>query len=60
MKLGTNMEPTWCGNFFSQIGTSFGISFLETGASLKKARGSEREHVTFKFEMIYTAPLEFL
>ena len=30
-----------------RIGTSFGISFLQTGASLKKARGSERECVTF-------------
>ena len=28
-------------------GTSFGISFLQTGASLKKARGSERERATF-------------
>ena len=34
-------------NFFGRIGTSFGISFLQTGASLKKARGSERERVTF-------------
>ena len=41
------MAPTWCGNFFSRIGTSFGISFLQTGASLKKAHGSERERVTF-------------
>ena len=40
---GTNM----CGKKFGQIGTSFGISFLQTGASLKKARGSERELVTF-------------
>ena len=30
-----------------RIGTNFGISFLQTGASLKKARGSERERVTF-------------
>ena len=29
-----------------RIGTSFGISFLQTEASLKKARGSERERVT--------------
>ena len=43
-----------------QIGTSFGISFLQTGASLKKARGPERERVTFECETIYAAPLEFL
>ena len=43
-----------------RIGTSFAISFLQTGASLKKARGSERERVTFECEMIYAAPLEFL
>ena len=42
------------------FGTSFGISFLQTGASLKKARGSERERVTFECETIYAAPLEFL
>ena len=36
-----------CGKNFCRIGTSFGISFLQTGASLKKARGSERERVTF-------------
>ena len=39
-----------------RIGTSFGISFLQTEASLKKARGSEREHPTFECEMIYAAP----
>ena len=43
-----------------RIGTNFGISFLQTGASLKKARGSERERVTFECEMIYAVPLEFL
>ena len=32
---------------FGRIGTNFGISFLQTGASLNKARGSERERVTF-------------
>ena len=37
-----DMAPTFCGNFFGWTGTSFGISFLQTGASLKKARGSER------------------
>ena len=29
-----------------RIGTSFGISCLQTGASLKKAHGSGRERVT--------------
>ena len=43
-----------------RIGTNFGISFLQIGASLKKARGSERERVTFEGETIYAAPLEFL
>ena len=43
-----------------RIGTNFGISFLQTGASLKKAHGSERERATFECETIYTAPLEFL
>ena len=43
-----------------RIGTSFGISFLQTGASLKKARGSERERATFECEMIYVVPLEFI
>ena len=43
-----------------RIGTSFGISFLQTRASLKKARGSKREHVTFECKTIYAAPLEFL
>ena len=43
-----DMAPTWCGNFFGQIWKSFGVSFLQTGDSLKKARGSERERVTFR------------
>ena len=43
-----------------RIGTSFGISFLQTGASLKKARGSEREHASFECETIYAVPLEFI
>ena len=30
-----------------RIGTNFRISFLQIGASLKKARGSGRERVTF-------------
>ena len=42
-----DMAPTCCSNFFGRIGTSFGTSFLQIGASLKKARGSERERVTF-------------
>ena len=40
------MAPTCRGNIFGRIGTSFGVSFLQTGDSLKKARGSERERVT--------------
>ena len=44
---------TCCGNFLGRIGTSFGVSFLQTGASLKKARGSERERVTSMCEMTY-------
>ena len=36
-----------CGKKICRIETSFGISFLQTGASLKKARGSERERLTF-------------
>ena len=45
-----------------RIGTYFGISFLQTEASLKKARGSKRERGTFECEMIYAAPppLSFL
>ena len=39
--------------FFGRIGTSFGVSFLRTGASLKKARGSERERVTSVCETTY-------
>ena len=54
------MPLTCCGKKLGRIGTSFGISFLQTGASLNKARGSERERVTFECETIYAAPLEFL
>ena len=57
------MAPTCCGNFFGRIGTSFGVSFLQTGASLKKARGSERERVTSVCETTYAhclLPLNFL
>ena len=43
-----------------RIGTDFGISFLQTEASLKKARGFEREHATFDCETIYVVPLEFI
>ena len=42
------------------IGTNFGISFLQTEASLKKARCSERERATFECETIYVVPLEFI
>ena len=47
------MAPTCCGKFFGRIGASFGVSFLQTGASLKKARGSERERVTSVCETRY-------
>ena len=49
-----------CGKKIGRIGTYFGISFLQTEASLKKARGTEREHVTFECETIYVVPLEFI
>ena len=49
-----------CGKKIGQIETNFGLSFLQTGASVKKARGSKREHVTFECKTIYAAPLEFL
>ena len=48
-----DMAPTCCGNFFGRIGSSFGTSFLQTRASLKKARGSERERVTAVCDMTY-------
>ena len=41
--------------FFGRTGTRFGISSLQSGASLKKARGSEREHVPPVCETTYTA-----
>ena len=49
-----------CGKKIGQIETNFGLSFLQTGAFVKKARGSKRERVTFECETIYAAPLEFL
>ena len=51
------MAPTCRGNIFGRIGTSFGVSFLQTGASLKKARGSERERVTSVCETTYVHSL---
>ena len=39
------------------FGQVFGISFLQIGASLKKACGFERERVTFVCETTYAAPL---
>ena len=62
MKLGmvSWLAPTCCSYLFGQIGTSFSISFLQTGASLKKARGSERERATFECETIYVVSLEFI
>ena len=53
------MALTCCGKKLGRFGTSFGISFLQTGGSLKNARGSERERVTFVCETIYAAPLYF-
>ena len=49
------MALTCCCKKLGRFGISFGISFLQTGASLKKARGSERERVTFECETIYAA-----
>ena len=49
------MEPTCCGKKIGRIGTYFGISFLQTEASLKKARGSERERATFGDDTISVA-----
>jgi hypothetical protein len=51
------MAPACCGKKIGRIGTSFGISFLQIVASLKKACGFERERVTFVCEMTYAAPL---
>jgi len=42
-----------CGKKIGRIGTDFGISFLQTEASLKKARGSGRERVTLVCETTY-------
>ena len=47
------------GKKIGRIGTNVGISFLQTGASLKKARGFVRERVTFECETIYATPLSF-
>ena len=48
---------TWHQNdaviFFCRIGTSFGERLSKTGASLKKARGSERERVISVCETTY-------
>ena len=40
-----------------RIGTDFGVSFLQTRASLKKARDSERERVTSVCESTYVHSL---
>ena len=48
-----DMAPTCCGNFFGWIGTSIGVIFLQTGASLKKARGYKSERVTSVCETTY-------
>ena len=49
------MAPTCCGKKIGRIWTSFGISFLQTGASLEKTRGSRGGRVTFVFETICAA-----
>ena len=49
------MELTRFGKKIVQFGTSFGISFLQTGASLKKAHGSDSGCVTFVGEITYAA-----
>ena len=54
------MALTCYGKKLARFVTRFGISFLQTGASLKKARGSKRERVTFVCETTYAAPLDFL
>ena len=38
----------------------FWYKLLQTEASLKKARGSERERATFECETIYVVPLELI
>ena len=38
----------------------FWYKLLQTEASLKKSRGSERERATFECETIYVVPLEFI
>ena len=50
-----DMVPICCGKKFVRFGTSFGISFLQTGASLKKAHGFDRGCVTFVGETTYAA-----
>ena len=55
MKVGRcyDIAPTCCGKKLVQFGTSFGTNFLQTGASLKKGHGSERDIVTYVCEMTY-------
>ena len=56
MKLGmVSWSPTCCGKKIGQFGTTFGISFLQTVASLEKPHGSERERVTSMCETTYAA-----
>ena len=47
------IAPTCCGKNLVQFGTCFGTNFLQTGASLKKPHGSERELVTYVCEMTF-------
>ena len=55
------MAPIGLGKKIIQFETTFDISFLQTGASHKKTRGSEREHVMFVGETTVAASsrLEF-
>ena len=48
-----DIEATCCGKKLVQFGTSFGTNFLQTGAFLKKAHGSERDLVTYVCETTY-------
>ena len=48
-----DIAPSCCGKKLVQFGTSFGTNFLQTGASLKKAHGSERDLVTYVCETTY-------
>ena len=48
-----DIAATCRGKKLVQFGTSFGTNFLQTGASLKKAHGSERDLVPYVCETTY-------